>query len=147
MSDVAPVVRMFQTRIREELPEFAAVTDTATPDGFGNFKLLDIPCPSNPSRLGVLYCGDCFEISFSVAETRGPAEKQIIITSDLSSAVTATIDFLQGIITGHILVDVIRYRLFWFQPYYLAFFREASRRPKGHIIQTLRWNDKNKGVG
>jgi hypothetical protein len=73
MSDIAPVVQMFQAWIREELPELAPPTGTATPDGFGNFTLLDIPCRWSSSRLGVLYRGDCFEISFSVAEARGPA--------------------------------------------------------------------------
>jgi len=147
MSDVAPVVQIFQSRMRDELPELAASAGTATPDGFGNFTLLNIPCPSGPSRLGVLYRGDCFEITFSVAEARGPAEQQVVIADDLAGAVTATIDFLRGIVTGRILVDVFRYRVLWFQPYHLAFFREPSRRPRGRIVRTLSWNGKDNHVG
>jgi hypothetical protein len=147
MSDIAPVVQMFQSRIREKLPELADSTGAATPDGFGNFTLLDIPSPSSSSRVGVLYLGDCFEISFSVAEARGPAERQVIITDDLAGAVAAVVDFLRDIVTGRILVDVFRYRLLWFQPYHLAFFRESSRRPRRRIVRTLSWNGKDDHVG
>ena len=147
MSDVAPVVQIFQSRMRDELPEFAASSGTVTPDGFGNLTLLDVPCPSSSSRLGVLYRGYCFEISFSVTEARGPAEQQVIITGDLAGSVAATIDFLRGIVTGRILIDVLRYRLLWFRPYYLAFFREGSRRRRGRIVRTLSWNGKEDHVG
>jgi hypothetical protein len=138
---------MFLARIREELPELAASASTAAPDGFGNFMLLDIPCSASSSRLAVLYRGDCFEISFSIADTRGPAEHQVIISNDLAAATAATIDFLRGIITGRILVDVFRYRLLWFQPYYLAFFRESPRRPRGRIVRTISWSGKDDHVG
>jgi hypothetical protein len=146
MSDIAPVIEMFQARIREELPELATSAGTATPDGFGNFTLLDVPCPSSPKRcrLGVLYRGDCFEIAFSVVEARGPAEHQVIITSDSAGAVTATIDFLRGVLSDRMLVDIFRYRILWFQPYHLAFFREASRHPRGRIVETLRWTANGK---
>jgi hypothetical protein len=151
MIDTAPVVQMFQTGIREELPELAASAGTATPDGFGNFTVLDAPCPSSPDRcrLGVLYRGDCFEIAFSVAEARGPAEQQILIASDLAGTVAATVDFLRGIVAGRILVDVLRHRLLWFRPYYLVFFREASHRPPGRAVQSIRWtsNGEAQNVG
>jgi hypothetical protein len=50
MSDAAPVVQKFQKRIREELPELAASVTTPAEDASGNLTLLDVPCPSNPSR-------------------------------------------------------------------------------------------------
>jgi hypothetical protein len=148
MNDNIPAIEMFQTRVRQELPELAASVGDPVPDGYGNFILLDVPCPSNPDRcrLGVLFCGECFEISFSVVETRGPAECQIHLGSDLASSVSETIRYLHGILTGGILVDVFRYRWFWFQPYYLAFFREASCRPRGNIVQTLSWKDCGKSI-
>lgn len=143
MSDTAPAIEMFQTRLRQEFPQFATSITAAIPDDLGNFTLLDIPCPSNPDRcrLGVLYRGECFEIWFSVAETRGPAERQILIGRDLANSVSEAIGFLRSIVAGGILVDIFRYRWLWFQPYYLAFFREASRHPKCRIIQTLSWTD------
>jgi len=143
MIDLAPVVRMFQARLREELPELALSSGLPASDGSGNFTLLDIPCPSGPCRLGVLCRGDCFEISFSVPGTRGPAEQQVIIAGDMDGSVTDTIDFIRGIMEGRILVDVLRYRLPWFQPYYLAFFRESSRRPERRRVRTLSWNMKD----
>lgn len=143
MSEIAPALQMFQTLIRQELPELATASADAKPDGYGHYTLLDIPCPSSSSRLCVLYRGDCFEISFSVAEARGPAEQQIIITDDLAGATAATIDFLRGIVTGRILVDVLGYRLLWFQPYCLAFFRDSSRRPRGRIVRTISWNGRD----
>lgn len=146
MSDVATVAQMFQTRMREVLPDFAASAGTAMPDGFGNFTLLDVLCASNSSRLGVLYRGDCFEISISVADARGPAEQQVIIGDDLARAVAATVDFLRDIVAGRVLVDIVRYRLLWFQPYCLAFFRETSRRPRGRVVRTLSWSGKDDPV-
>jgi hypothetical protein len=143
MTDIGPVVQMFQTRLREQLPDLASSSGTARPDGFGNFTLLDVPCQSSSSRLGVLYRGDCFEISFSVADTRGPAEQQVMIGDDLARAVASSVDFVRDIVSGRVLVDVLRYRLLWFQPYHLAFFRESSRRPRGRIVRTLSWNGKD----
>ena len=147
MSDVAPVVQMFQTRMREALPDLAASTGAAIPDGFGNFTLLDVPCPSSSSRLAVLYREYCFEISFSVADTRGPAERQVYISDDLARAVAATVDFLRDVVGSRVLVDVLQYRWLWFDPYYQVSFRESSHRPRGPILRTLSWSGKDNRVG
>jgi hypothetical protein len=136
-----PAIQMFQTRIREELPEFGPSIGDPIPDAYGNHCLLDVPCPSSPGRcrLEVLFRGDCFQIAFSVAATGGAAEQVIIVDEDLSGSVAATIDFLRDIVTGRIVVDVLRYRFLWFRPYYRAFFRETSRRPPCCTVETLAW--------
>lgn len=147
MSDTTQVVQAFANRVREELPELTAALRGGNPDGYGNHVVLDLPWPHDPSRcrLGAFYSpDDCFEVSFSVAEARGPAERQMLVSGDSSGAVSATVDFLRDILTGRILVDVFRYRFLWFQPYYLAFFREASRRPRGRVVETLRWTANGK---
>lgn len=127
----------------EALPSLAVSLGAAIPDGFGNFWLMDIPSPSNAGRLGVLYRTDCIEVSFSVAETRGPAEQQILINDDddVAIAVADTVDFLRDIVADRVVVDVLRCRLLWFRPYYLPFFREALRHPRGCIVRTIRWSE------
>jgi hypothetical protein len=146
MRDAATAVQMFQSRIKEELPEFRNMVVNVTPDGFGNFTVLDVPVPFSPSRcrLAVLYREDCFEVSFSVAEARGPAERQIIISGDLAGAVAATTEFLGAIVDGHVVVDLLRCRSLSLQPYYLAFFRDVSERPKGRVVETVRWKANGK---
>ena len=87
--------------------------------------MLDLPWPAAPKRcaLVALYSpGDCFDVSFTVAETRGPAERLILIDCNLSGVLSATVDFIRDILCGRIVVDVLRYRFLWFQPYHLAFF-------------------------
>jgi hypothetical protein len=147
-NDITPAIEMFQTRLRQKLPELATSVSEAIPDGLGNLTLLDVQCPLNPDRcrLGVLFCGECFEIWFSVAETRGPAERQILITSDLASSVAGTISFLHDIISGRILLDIFRYRWLWFKPYYLVFFRDSSARPARGVVQTLSWKNCREGI-
>ena len=143
----ASIIELFQSRVRKEFPEFAASLVTEEPDGFGNFMLLDVPWPPNPKRcsLSVLYRGDCFEVAFSVAETRGPAECNISLYFAISpSAVEWTIDFLREIVSSRIFVDVFRYRFFWFQPFYLAFFREATKAPRRRVVETLCWSGSRK---
>ncbi|MEO5916459.1 MAG: hypothetical protein ABIS50_19640 [Luteolibacter sp.] len=147
MSDSSQVVQAFESLVREKLPELTTGLRGGTPDGYGNHVVLDVPWPANPSRisLGAFYSpDDCFEISFSVSEARGPAERQILIGSDLSGAISATVDFLRDILSGRILVDVVRHRFLWFRPYHLAFFREASRRASGRIVETLCWTANGK---
>jgi hypothetical protein len=147
MNDTMCVIQTFETHVRKRLPELAAALRGA-PDVYGNFVILDSRWTLNSNRchLGVLYRpGDCFEISFSVAEARGPAERQILLGSDLPGAISAAADFLRDIVSGRVLVDVLRYRFLWFRPYYLAFFREASQRPRRHVVETLCWTAKEGG--
>jgi hypothetical protein len=142
MSETTQVVQAFEARVREQLPELVAGLRGGAPDGYGNYVVLDFPWPANPKRcaLGAFYSpGDYFEVSFSVAEARGPAERQILVVGDLSGSISATVNFLRDVLSGRILVDVLRYRFLWFHPYHLAFFREASRSPRGRIVETLRW--------
>src|SRR5438093_8875821 len=116
MSDTAQIVQAFESRVREQLPELTTALCGGAPDGYGNHVVLDSPWPRNPGRcrLGAFYSpGDCFEVSFSVAEARGPAERQILVGSDSAGAVTATVDFLRDILSDRILVDVFRHRLLW----------------------------------
>ena len=143
MRDIPAVIKVFRKAICRELPKFAKFVVAAEPDEFSDHVILNVPWPRDPGRslLIVMYRGDCFEVSFSVAGTRGPAERQIIIDKDLAVAVTVTVGFLSEIVSGQVLVDVVQYRILWFQPYRQAFFRQASAsRPSRKVVETLRWN-------
>ena len=142
MSNTTQVVRAFEKCVRDQLPELTAGLRGGVPDGYGNYVVLDFPWPANPSRcsLGTFYSPeDCFEIGVSVSGTRGPAERQILIGNNLPSAISATVDLLQDIVSSRILVDVFGGRFLWFKPSYVATFREASRSPRGRIVETIRW--------
>jgi len=152
MSDLAEVVHAFESRVRQRLPSLAEALRGGAPDGHGNNLLLEAPWPSDPKR-GVLrvlyYPGDCFEISFSVTETRGPAELQIPLSlaPDLAGAAGAVVDYLGDFTSGHRVVQIHRYRFLWFQPYYLPFFGEQLPSRRGHIVETLRWAGAPSGPG
>ena len=147
MSGVAQVLRTFESQVRERLPELAGGLCGGVPDGYGNYVVLDLPWPVNPTRcrLGVFYSpGDCIEVSFAISETRGPAERQVLARSDFAQMVSATVDFLGDFVSGRTVVDVIRCRWLWFRPYHLASFRDVSRRAGRGVIETLRWKDQSR---
>ena len=144
MSEITLVIQLFENSIRRKLPQLSGFVrkPAPTPSQLGSsVEILSALCPTNPGRcsLSVIYRGDCLEISFWITGTRGPAERQFIINGDLLGAVEATVDYLREIVLGHILVDVVQYRVFWFRPYYLASFRQASRRPSRRTVETLSW--------
>jgi hypothetical protein len=142
MTSVSLILETFQSRIRQELPQLMTWPGKAEPDGFGNYIVLDAPWPSKPDRcrLEVLFRGDCFQVAFYVAETRGPAE-QVIISDDPDAVVSATIEFRDSLVAGRILVDVSRSRFLWFAPYYLVSFRQESQRPGRRVVETISWRN------
>lgn len=143
MPDITTIIDIFNKEVSDRVPELIRYLRGGTYDGLGNYELLEAPWPLDPNRctLGVLWRPEqnCFEISFSVLGTRGQAERQFIYKDDLTGAVTETIEFISDILAGRILVDIHRYRLFWFQHYYLPFFREASIPIKSGVIETISW--------
>jgi hypothetical protein len=147
MSGVTDVLRMFETQVRERVSQLAGGLCGATPDGHGNYLMLDLPWPANPARcrLGAFYSPrDCLEVSFAISETRGPAERQIHAGNDAANMVSQTVDFLRDIVSGRVVVDVTRYRWLWFQPYHLAFFRDSSSSAGRNVVETLRWSDSSR---
>jgi len=60
-------------------------------------------------------------------------------TKSLLDVVEASVDYLRDIVAGLTVVDVVRYRYSWFCPYYLAFFRQASRAALKHTVETINW--------
>jgi hypothetical protein len=141
-SEITSIIKLFEDTIVRKLPQFWVSVINPAPSELGAYEEIFIaPWPVDPNRcrLSVFYRVDCFEISFWVNETRGPAEAQILINGDLSGAVEATVDYLREIVLGHILVDVVQYRSFLFRRYYLAFFRAASRRASKRTVETLNW--------
>jgi len=140
MRNAPAVVAMFQQAVRDQLPELATGLGEVREDSFGNYTVLQAPWPANGNRCGleVTYRGDCFEVAFFVAEARGPAEQQII-AGDSGTVVKATIDFLEQVVRGGIVVDVLQYYRLSSEPYYLAFFREFSRAPGARTVDTIRW--------
>ena len=136
----------FGERVRAELPDYAAYlapVPASLPDR-PDHEAIGIPWPSDPARcrLSAFFRGDCFELSFSVVGTRGPAEMQIIgdPSGDPRTMVQGTVLFLQDFFAEHVVVVVERYRSLFFAPVYLPHFRRLSDRPVGRrVCEVISW--------
>lgn len=144
MNDFDTINNLFQEQLRAKLPELVAASEAAHIDETGDFILLDIPCSSSYDRLLVFSRDIWIEIALHFKETRGPAEALIGLNNDLENelaeVVNETVEYLQELVTGKIVVDICRYRNFWFKPYFLAWFRDSSESPHKRTVRTIQWS-------
>ena len=136
----------FAEQVRAKFPEYsshlAPIPIELSKSPYHEAIGISWPSDAERCRLSAYFRGDCFEVSFSVAGTRGPAEAQIYGESDDDphTMVKNTVLFLEDFFSEQIVVAVERCRWLWFPPYYLPFFRSLSERPFGHrVSEVLSW--------
>ena len=138
MNDFDTVNNLFQEQLLIKLPGLSNESAPSITDEYGNFIVLDIPSSFSHHSLLVFY-RDYFEISVAVSGTRGPAEALLGMDKDLPEAIDDTLDYLQDLVSGKIVIDICRYRFFWFKPNYLAWFRDSSEIPNKRTVRTIMW--------
>ena len=135
----------FAERVRISFPDYAShvAPIPATHPLAPCHELMSIPYPLNPlrCRLSACFRSDCFEISFSVAGTRGPAETQIVgRPNGPRTIVEDAILFLDDFFSERIVVVIERYPSLWSRNCHLPFFRMLSERSNGRrVCEVLSW--------
>ena len=141
--DVAVVQRLAE-RVRSALPECAPFL-RPVPERFDaddpDHEVLRMPWPidANHAQLAVYFRGGCFEIAFSVAGTRGPAEMQIVDRQGSEAMIADTVQWLEQLFAERIIVVVEQFRVLWFASYRIPFFQPSTDRIRHRVKEALSW--------